>query len=694
MHRALWLLLCVCGALVAENRFELIAASVESENNVTIAEGDVSLRGEDGAYMRADRLIYCQDTGEAELFGNVYFSRVGGDLMLADYLKLRSADSRSGLVDHFFTISNKSPLWLAGNEAIVEGNISIIKQGSVSGCAPSSPDWSFRFGEAKHDQEKQWVELRNAFFYAGRVPVFYMPFFGYYTDDKRHSGFLFPRFGSSKDDGARFELPFYLAPNDWWDLEFWDQLRYDRGDGLGLYFRWVDSPYSRGAINLGRFKNNEAYLNKYSDEKEIKQGGDLIYERSRIFTSPSSNAQEGLLIDYQDYSDIEYIDLHSLENRKLNREISALITNKVDYFIKSDEAYLGVYSRYFKDYKNPLKNDALAQILPEARGHLFTRSLFLDNLLFSADAKARNLTRKVGSKAQDYAIGVPISYHLPLFNDYLLFDAKLDTSLYQIRYQDQIGTKLKNGTENSQTLTLGLSTLLAKPYGDNFHAIGVSASFSDPLYRDVKGDFDWDFTDMGSDQSGVQTASFALTQFLYDKKGSAFLTHRAKQTVSLEDNATWYDLQNELSLNFFGHTLKNKLLYSHDFNAIVSSSTDFSGAFGDFDYALTHLYENTSGKKVDKRYLQASIGYKLSANDKILGRYERDLLEKQDRGWIAALNHKSGCWQSELSFERTITPYNIGSRGSSSRINDIIYFRLILVPFGEVSQQLYANERT
>ncbi|MDR0664509.1 MAG: LPS assembly protein LptD [Helicobacteraceae bacterium] len=694
MPRAFWLFLSVCGALFAENRFELIAASVESENNVTVAEGDVSLRGEDGAYMRADRLIYCQDTGEAELFGNVYFSRIGGDLMLADYLKLQNANGRDGMVDHFFTVSNKSPLWLAGNEAIVDGNISTIKQGSVSGCAPASPDWSFRFSEARHDQEKQWVEIRNAVFYAGRVPVFYMPFFGYYTDDKRRSGFLFPRFGSSKDDGTRFELPFYLAPSDWWDLEFWDQARYKRGDGLGLYFRWVDSPYSKGAINLGRFKNKQEYLGRYVNEREVKQGGDLIYERSRIFTSPSSNTQEGLIIDYQDYNDIEYIDLHSLDGGKLDRDIGALITNKADYFLKGDDAYLGVYSRYFKNYKNPLKNDALAQILPEAHGHLFARSLFFDNLLISADARARNFTRKEGNKAQDYEIDVPISYHLPLFDDYLLFDAKLETSRYQIRYLDQIATKLESGIENRQTLTLGLSTLLAKPYNDVFHTIGFSASLSDPFYHSVTGDFDRDFTDAGAKQSGYKTASLNLTQFLYDKRGRAFLTHRANQIASIEDNASWFDLENELTLKLFDQSLTNKLRYSHDLSAVVSSVTDFSGSISDFEYALTHLYENPTGKQVAKRYMQASIGYRLSANDAISGRYERDLLENQTRGWRVALNHKSGCWQSELSFERATTPYNVGSRSSSSKINDIIYLRLILIPFGEVSQQLYANEKS
>ncbi|MDR1450934.1 MAG: hypothetical protein LBI57_01170 [Helicobacteraceae bacterium] len=686
--------MCFCVGVFAESRVELIAANVKNEGNVTIAEGDVSLRGENGAYMRADRLIYCHDSGETELFGNVYFSQIGGDLMLADYLKLRAANIRSGNVDHFFSLSNNSRLWIAGNEAIVEGNISIVRDGSVSGCAPSNPDWSFRFSEAKHDQEKQWVELRNAFFYAGRVPVFYMPFFGYHTDDKRHSGFLFPRIGSSKDDGARFELPFYLATEDEWDLEFWDQSRYKRGNGLGLHFRWADSPYSRGAINLGRFKNKEEYVSRYGDERRVKQGGDLIYERSRVFTSPSSNAQEGLIIDYQDYNDIEYIDLHSLDRGKLGRETSLLVTNKIDYFLKGDATYLGVYSRYFKDYKNPPQNDRLAQILPEVHGSLFTRSLFIDNLLVSADVKARNLTRKEGSKANDYTVVVPLNYHKSLFDDYLLFDAGLETSRYEIRYSDQIATRLQSGIDTSQTFRLGLSTLAAKPYENVFHTIGIGASFADPFYRKTKGDFDSDFTDAAAARSEERTASFNLTQFLYDNNGRLLLTHRADQLVSLENDANLYDLHNEIALNFFGQSVRSRLTYSHGYSAIVSSATDLRGSVGDLEYSATHLYENPTGERVAKRYLNASLGYQLNANAKLIGAYQRDLLAKQDRGWSVGLNHTSGCWQSELSFERSTTPYNIGSSGSSSKINDIIYLRLILIPFGEVKQQLYADEKT
>ncbi|MDR2034917.1 MAG: hypothetical protein LBP89_09905 [Helicobacteraceae bacterium] len=689
MFRAFWLFSFIAIALFAESRVELIAANVKSEGNVTIAEGDVSLRGENGDYMRADRMIYCQDTGEAELFGNVYFSRPGGDLMLADYIKLRDVDRRSGNVDHFFTISNQGQIWLAGNEASVEGNISIIRKGSVSGCAPASPDWSFRFQQAKHDQEKQWVELSHAVFYAGRVPIFYMPFFGYYTDNKRHSGFLFPRFGSSKKEGALFEIPFYIAEMDQWDLEFWDQARYKRGDGLGLYFRWVDSPYSNGSINLGKFKEKEEYEIANKDDRQVKQGGDLLYERTRLFTSASSALQEGLLIDYQDYNDIEYVDLHSLDSSKLNRDISAIVTNKADYFLKGDSAYLGVYSRYFKDFKKPDNNDRLAQILPEAHASLFTRSLYFDNLLYDVDFRARNFTRKEGSKAQDYTISIPIGYHFSLFDDYLLLSARLDSSRYQIDYFDQIGSaNLERGRRDRQTFTLDLSTLLAKPYENAFHTIGFGTSLSDPFYYKSDGDF----VEVADESASKRTASLYLTQFLYDKKGSAILTHRLNQSAKIEDGTTWLNMENEIVANFLRQRLSVRTIYSHEYGAVTLNTTGLSGSLGAIDYSLTRLYEY-DGEKTTKRYLKGSLGYDIDSRNRIVGEYQRDQLENADRGWRAALAHKSGCWNAELSFERTITPYNAGG-GSSSKTDDTIYLRLILAPFGDVNQKLYSKERT
>ncbi|MDR2906324.1 MAG: hypothetical protein LBU73_10280 [Helicobacteraceae bacterium] len=679
--------------LLGESQVELIAAKVFEENNETRAEGDVSLRG-DGKFIRADNLIYCRDTGEAELFGNVYFAQPGGDLMLADYLKLVNLDRRKGFVDHFFTMSNETPLWLSGNEAIVDGNITTIRSGAISGCEPASPAWSFRFSSAVHDQEEQWIDLYNPVFYAGRVPVFYSPYFGYHTDGKRHTGFLFPRWGTSNKEGTLFETPFYLAPMNEWDLEIWDQRRLRRGRGVGGHFRWVDSPYSFGRVNFGEFTEKQSYIDEYQVDKKYKNGGDLWYERWRVFTNKNSHSQEGLIADFQKYNDMGYIDLHSLDSRKLNYSEQTLVTNKADYFYKNDNIYLGVYARYFEDYKNPELNDEIVQILPESHGHLFTRSLLLDNLLFSADARSKNYTRKVGDEAIDYTISAPIYYHFSALGDYLNFDVGLENEYYEIDYSEFNNTKARKGVEKMQTFAAGVSTLVARPFGNNFHVAGLSATFKDNIYHSYEGVFDRNFTQRDGKIINGKSALFRVTQFLYDKKGSEIFAHRVSQPLSLEDNATWLELENEFTLRLFNQSLSNRTLYSHEYDGVTANTATLSGNILGANYSVTNIREFdyvAKERQTSRNYLNSSLDFEIF-NGRIRGEYERDLLLGADRRHYAGFTYERGCYKTELSFERQYTPYISNGRVTSVS-DDIVYLRLFFTPLGEVAQQLYRGEK-
>ena len=114
MYRAFAFFCLLCAVAAAESQIELIAQSVSNENNRTVASGDVSIRS-DGRYARADHLILCRDTGEAELFGNVYLADGDDNIMVGDYLWLKDTASKNALIDHFFTISGETNLWMSAN---------------------------------------------------------------------------------------------------------------------------------------------------------------------------------------------------------------------------------------------------------------------------------------------------------------------------------------------------------------------------------------------------------------------------------------------------------------------------------------------------------------------------------------------------------------------------------------------------
>jgi len=47
------------------------------------------------------------------------------------------------------------------------------------------------------------------------IPILYAPWFTFPIDDRRKTGFLYPSFGNTNDNGLQFGIPFYwnIAPN-------------------------------------------------------------------------------------------------------------------------------------------------------------------------------------------------------------------------------------------------------------------------------------------------------------------------------------------------------------------------------------------------------------------------------------------------------------------------------------------------
>lgn len=672
------------------SQIEILASKITSENNITKATGGVVLLN-DGNHIRAEELIMCSDTNESELFGNVFISQPNSDLSLTNYLFIKDGKTKIAYADQLYTHFSETGLWIAGSEAQMEGNITHLQKGSVSGCKPSSPDWSIRFSSAKVDQEKEWVDMYNPTFYAGRVPVFYLPYFGHYTTKKRRSGLLIPSVGQSSKEGFLYQQPIYYAPYDQVDLELLPQIRADRGSGITGVFRFVDSPYSKGTITYGEFSDKSKFIEKEEVAVPDHWGKRFDYKRTRLFTKPKSSSQEGVVISYQDYSDVEFVELEKIEQKAETQDISALITNKADYFYKNDNIYLGLYTREFKNIQNRKQNKTIVQITPEAHGHIFNRSLFLDNLLFSVDARGKNYTRDEGLEAKDATITAPVSYSFLLFDDYLLASMNYQASYYQISYDDN---RYKTGKEASQKLGFGLSTLLARPYENFFHTIGFGADYLDPFSKTVEGNFVSDFvTKDETESTEYATTAFKLSQYFYDNSGRSFLTHRLNQAMLMDENDTLLDLENELVFSpIANYTLTNTTKYSHDFDAVVSTSTSFAKS-GDFKYSLSHLYENKTGKEVTKRYVSIAAGYKIDGRHRVDGEWQRDLLASEDRGWRVAYTYNKKCWQSELSFARRISPYTTASGTTDSRINDVVFLKLTLVPFGDLNQQLYEKER-
>ncbi|MFV7791668.1 LPS-assembly protein LptD, partial [Aliarcobacter lanthieri] len=64
-------------------------------------------------------------------------------------------------------------------------------------------------------------------------------------------------------------------------------------------------------------------------------------------------------------------------------------------------------------------NSQTLQEIPQFHLHSYNKELFLENLIYSIDAKYQNFTREKGLTAQIYELSVPLSYSQNILDDYL-----------------------------------------------------------------------------------------------------------------------------------------------------------------------------------------------------------------------------------------------------------------------------------
>ncbi|KJZ14735.1 organic solvent tolerance protein [Marinomonas sp. S3726] len=178
-------------------------------------EGKMRLQG--GAEILQPTQSFAADeiNGELDkhlqLSGNVV-SRRQGQLIKASNAEVSNSEEGSEVLfeDAQFVFHDTGIRGEAGSIGKAKNGVVFIEEGFYTTCEPGSGGWqmygssivldpNIGFGTAKH------IQIRVAGF-----PVFYFPWISFPLDQRRKTGFLFPSFGYSSDDGVSLSTPFYL----------------------------------------------------------------------------------------------------------------------------------------------------------------------------------------------------------------------------------------------------------------------------------------------------------------------------------------------------------------------------------------------------------------------------------------------------------------------------------------------------
>jgi LPS-assembly protein len=200
-------------------------------------EGDITIRQED-IYMRADTATFDNDTGNAELDGNIQVRKTGMLLVGTD-AQVQNAGEHTSINNASYVLHEDN---IRGTAEVItytdtEGIIT-IDNGAFTRCEPGNNSWVIDGESITLNQTTGRGVARNVKLRIGNTPVLYLPVITFPINDERATGFLAPTFGSTRDGGLDVSTPYYLnlAPN--YDVTLTPRVMTDRGVMLGMEGRY------------------------------------------------------------------------------------------------------------------------------------------------------------------------------------------------------------------------------------------------------------------------------------------------------------------------------------------------------------------------------------------------------------------------------------------------------------------------
>lgn len=668
---------------------EVLAKTVTKDGDVAHAVGNVVLYSPQ-YLITADEAYYNYVSGDLELFGNITILEGVSYASRSGHTKL-NLKTNKGVSDPFFFFDESSDVWMKCENAVLNPDSYIAQKSIVSSCNTQNPDWKIVFTTGEFNKESKWLHLYNPVFYAGDMPVFYLPYFAFSTDRTRRTGLLRPDFGLSGSEGFYYMQPIYFAPAVNWDVELRPQIRTNRGEGIHETYRFVDSPYSKGEFIAGYFKEQSQYAKDENLKYSQHYGFRFVYDRSALLSTQYDQIEEdGLWTDINYLNDIDYYNTMDNESSAYNK----LVVSRLNYYIKRDQDYFGLYAKYYIDTSKSSNNDTL-QELPTLHYHHFLSSLGLDNLLYSIDYKAHNYTRQEGVTAFQNEVRTPITFYSSFLEDYLHFSASENVYMTHVSYGSE--TDGDYGQYFNNYHQFNFYTDLAKSYDTFFHTMYFGMEYTLPSYHKTEGTW-YKFSDAITKEDLIpleveeKNTAFNFKQFFYNMDGEKKLSHSIKQVYYYDRDYKYGDLENNIKYYVDDRFYIGDIVhYSNHYSQFSRNQISFNYQEPTYKVSLRHTYIDSSYEynlaNKDYSYLTFAAETSYWENFTIFSSASYDVHDDNFVAWSLGFKKIKKCWDYSIVYRDSKLPKQT-SGGIDSVNKQGVMLMFNLYPLGSLNYEL------
>lgn len=399
------------------------ANEIQNDNKTSLitALGDVYIIRND-ATLKADKVTYNQNLDVITASGNVSLVDADNNVLFADEMMLHDKMSKGAVNKLKAIMRDESRIW-ADRFKTLKNNDKVMYNASYTPCdcciekePKKEPLWKITADKIRQDVEKKNVYYKNAVLKIKNVPVFYTPFLSHPDPSvKRRSGFLMPRYGSSKFLDSYLLPGYFWAINDHSDLTLRPYLSTKQGFvPTAIYKQYVengdysisgsimkddDDDRTRGhAFIEGRYEINDNWLAeldaKYVSDSQYLKDLSLPQKTDAWLTSDLKfqyfNGRDYASIDAYYFKMVSY-DLRTTQRR--DKYNGAYVLPLVDYEKYNQLTDSGLYTRNVFNFASVVHDDETVST---------QRGTMINELILPYTSKFGEKIRLVGSLKSDF----------------------------------------------------------------------------------------------------------------------------------------------------------------------------------------------------------------------------------------------------------------------------------------------------
>lgn len=235
-----------------------------------------------------------------------------GVVMQGDTATVFLDSSRADLVGVQFLLANASLRGDAQTMTQDENGNLVLTENDFTRCEPGNNGWRLNTQSLEIEEGAVFGTAKHAVLRLKSVPIFYTPYLKFPISDERVSGFLFPTFAYSDEDGVDVSIPYYfnIAPN--YDATLIPRYISQRGAAGELELRHLNS-WQTTILSGAMLPSDNLFNGGLSREDFDEAGGEAIlgeFERAdRWLGAIDHKGRIGAfrtIIDYTSVSDRDY----------------------------------------------------------------------------------------------------------------------------------------------------------------------------------------------------------------------------------------------------------------------------------------------------------------------------------------------------------------------------------------------------